>query len=60
MKTEKQVVNETKIIKPRHFVALDKDGNREDRALCGYLWDRMYVSHNGAICEKCVELSRKL
>jgi len=32
----------------------------EDTALCGYIWDRLNVNHNGAICQKCVEISKTM
>lgn len=39
----------------RHYVKLDRSGNPTDEAMCGYLWDRLHVQHNGEICQPCVE-----
>ena len=36
---------------PRHLVERDRNGVPEDKALCGFLWDRLDVQHNGSICE---------
>lgn len=65
-KPETSVANRGGAKPPRHYV---KDLNADDpkapfrpadEALCGYLWDRLNVEHNGEICEKCVEISRKM
>jgi hypothetical protein len=42
---------------PRHLVPL-KDGVPEDKALCGYEWDRMHVAP-GPLCEECVEEAKR-
>ena len=43
----------------RHYVKLDEDGAPMDEALCGYIWDRLHVKHNGNICQECVDELRK-
>ncbi|MDC3379483.1 hypothetical protein OAX78_04295 [Planctomycetota bacterium] len=44
----------------RHYVELDKAGKPTDQCLCGHLWDRLHVRHNGDICQPCVdELKRR-
>ncbi len=43
----------------RHYVKLDEDGSPMDEALCGYIWDRLHVQHNGNICQECVDELRK-
>lgn len=44
---------------PRHFVELDHLGNPMDETLCGKPWDRLFVRHNGEICQDCVDEMRK-
>ena len=44
----------------RHYVEIDREGKPTDKCLCGHLWDRLHVQHNGEICQKCVdELKRR-
>lgn len=43
---------------PRHIVENNRDGTPKDTALCGYLWDRLNVEHNGEICQECIELMK--
>lgn len=43
----------------RHFVQ-QTDGVPADTALCGYIWDRLHVQHNGEMCQECVDLSKKI
>lgn len=46
---------------PRHIVENRNFGNGSpeapfdplDRTLCGRLWDRLFVQHNGTICQEC-------
>ena len=45
--------------RPRHVVERKPDGSYHDRALCGYLWDRVEVAHNGEVCQECVDELRK-
>ena len=45
--------------KPRHLVELTKDGRATDKALCGYLWDRLNVQHNRSICQECLDELRR-
>lgn len=42
----------------RHIVENERDGTPKDEALCGYLWDRINVEHNGEICQKCVDIQK--
>jgi len=44
---------------PRHIVENNRDGTPQDAALCGYLWDRLNVEHNGEICQECVEEQKR-
>lgn len=45
----------------RHYVKLDPEtGEPADEALCGYVWDRLNVKHNGEICQECVEVSKTI
>ena len=46
------------LVKPVHIVALVA-GKPADQALCGYLWDRIHVQHNGEICQECVDELRR-
>jgi hypothetical protein len=43
----------------RHIVKLDAAGKPTDACLCGYLWDRVFVAHNGEICQACVDEMRR-
>ncbi len=49
---------ETPTIKPRHIVENNRDGTPKDTALCGFLWDRLNVAHNGSICQECVDIQK--
>lgn len=52
--------NKTSTRRPRHIVELDAQGQPTDKCLCGYLWDQVFVSHNGEICQECIdELKRR-
>ena len=52
----------------RHYVELKYEkqddlshketGEPAQTALCGYVWDRLNVQHNGQICQECVEISK--
>ena len=43
-----------------HYVELDSKSQPTDKCLCGYIWDRVFISHNGEICQECVdELKRR-
>jgi len=44
----------------RHYVKLDDKGQPADEALCGYVWDRLHVKHNGEICQACVDISKTI
>lgn len=57
-------------LRPRHYVEnMDfnptKNGLSEapfkpgEKTLCGALWDRLNVEHNGAICQACVDELRR-
>lgn len=59
LEQEPQATVDTSSIFPRHVVELGPDGKPKDRALCGYLWDRVFVKHNGSICQECVDELRK-
>lgn len=41
-----------------HYVAKKEDGSPEDRAMCGYAWDRMDVP-GGRRCAECVAEFRR-
>ena len=43
----------------RHYVELDSEGRPTYACLCGYLWDRVHVQHNGQICQECVDELRR-
>lgn len=45
--------------RPRHIVENNRDGTPQDKALCGWLWDRINVAHNGTICQDCVEEQKR-
>ena len=50
----------SKTLPPRHIVEFDKETKEpQDTALCGYLWDRLGVAHNGEICQECVEEQKR-
>ena len=57
--TETTTKQDTDTTYPLHLVKLDKAGQPLDKALCGYLWDRINVQHNGNICQECVDISKK-
>jgi len=61
--TETQVETTTtkRNARKRHIVELDKDGKPTDKCLCGYLWDRVFVTHDPAagVCEECLEEHRR-
>lgn len=44
-----------RIAEMRHLVERQPDGSFADRALCGYLWDRLHVRPQGELCEECRE-----
>ncbi len=59
-----------RVIPPRHYVenkAFDPDNPEAattfepgDTTLCGKPWDRLFVKHNGEICQECLdELKRR-
>lgn len=52
---ETQTDTTADVVLPRHLVEKDGKGGYADQALCGFLWDRMNVSPNGAVCEECAE-----
>jgi len=58
-KTQPQTGGGTGKTNLRHYV-LQTEGKPADTALCGYVWDRLHVQHNGEICQECVELSKKI
>lgn len=43
----------------RHIVKLDANGNPLDECLCGYVWDRVFLSHGKEICQECVEILKR-
>ena len=63
-KEETQTIQGGGTKKPRHYVRILEGGEgeveHEQKTLCGELWDRINVQHNGEICQKCVEISRRL
>lgn len=42
----------------KHVVPKKEDGTLKDKALCGYLWDRLLAQdlpHGAATCKKCLK-----
>ncbi len=65
-KTLPKTSNTSGTKEPRHIVENRDFGgepkaafNPEDKTLCGKLWDRLNVQHNGEICQACVDEMRK-
>ncbi|MBL4846063.1 MAG: hypothetical protein JKY65_11095 [Planctomycetes bacterium] len=60
-KTKPSTTRGTRQTNLRHYVLLDPETREPaDEALCGYMWDRLNVAHNGDICQECVELSKQI
>lgn len=43
----------------RHIVPRNSEGVWEDKALCGYLWDRIHPMR-GEMCRECVRIYQRI